>query len=365
MKSRRSPSAGGRTSRRRARRPRAGLAALVLLLSAACEVEWAGARISLEDPTPAPPPGTPEEAPEEPALPLPEGPLLYLARPVPGAGVRVTPFARLPAAPDSLAGLGFPAEAGPDYRARFDSVFLRPGLELGLHALGERVGGIVIRGTAVAADPACPSVAEATPLLVPGQPLPEVAFAVPLEAGAGIPTRVSPPQTSREMVLTAPVLAERLIDDPRAFLAQRVALGAVRLPGDTVPGMTATYLVADALAPGPPTGEAISLFFVARREPASGFIPVWSEVRRYETADEKQALAYVDWIRLPSRRVDFVRLVEGGGTRLAASVRPAEGEENGWGVDWSEEPGCPALSRVRASPPAAGTGEAAGGNPAQ
>lgn len=321
---------------------------LALLAAGACEVEWGGARLALEDP--APPPDTTRAADpvEEPREPLPDGPLLYLVRLDPAGRARVVAAARLPAA--TPVALGTPAVIDPRYRAAFDSTFLAPGTELPLLASGRRIGTLVLTGVTRVVDEACSSVADATVLLLPGQPPPRYAFAISDGRPAAAPSIVSALDPSRSMVVASPVLAERLIDDERAFLAQRVGLQAVMLDGDTVPAMTATYLVADSLAPGPPSGDAISLFFIARFEPARGFSSVWQEVRRYSTAENKEAFEYLDWIRTPAGRVDFLRRVDGSAIGLAAGVAPVDGGARG--VDWIEGPDCRALALVGdAGPP--------------
>ena len=115
----------------------------------------------------------------------------------------------------------------------------------------------------------------------------------------------------------------------------------------TTAAMAATYLINDSLAVGPPSGDAASLFFLARYEATRGFVPVWSEVRTYRSGDDKQALAYLDWLELQGTRFDFVRLFDGTGERLSASRAP-----DGWResleltdreLDWTGSSTCPAI----------------------
>lgn len=358
--------AGRAEGRRAGRRPFPGpvpilFASLLLAGTAACEVEWGEARIRLEDP--APPADTTERpSGAEPAvLPLPEGPFLWAVRLEADGSGRAVPMARIDTTDGALSEIGWPEEAGPAYRARFDSAFLARGTELALLAGGERIGSLVLdapaadegEGSADAADVGagpCPSVAEGVSLLVSGQTTPELAFALPPGLVRGAPRGAPRPGTIRAMSVAGPVLAERLIDDPRAYLARRVALSAVRLPGDSVPAMAATYLVNDSLAAAPPPGAAISLFFMARYEPTRGYVPFRQVVERYESAAGKRILVHLDWIRAPgSRRIDVVRVVDGERVRLGAARMP-EGEPVApGGLDWTEGT-CSVLDLLAAGP---------------
>lgn len=306
---------------------------------AACDVEWAGARLALEDPSPVTEDPT-AEAPTPRAEPLPPGPLLYAARLEPSGDALVVPVARLAG---TLEPLGLPASITEEYRARFDSTFLRPGLELSLQSGGRRIGTLVLTAPATSADAACPSLARATALLLPGQPVPRIAFALPQEIPARPPERVAAMEPSRAMVVAGPVLAERLIDDRRAFLAQRVALLSVPARDDTLPWMAATYLVSDSLATGPPAGDAISLFFLARYKKGRGYSSVWQEVRRYDSADQKEAFEYLDWLSAPGGRIDFLRRYGGSRVGLVASLLPEAGTSGERGIDFAESGGCRVL----------------------
>lgn len=293
-----------------------------------CDVEWGGGRVALEDPAPAPEPAEAAPAPETPEAPLPRGPLLYLVRPAggPGAGdALVVPLARLDGAPAELEMPPAPTER---WRARFDSTFLAPGTELRLHSGGARIGTLVLEGETLAPDASCPSVGRGTALLLPGQRLPPLAFALAPD-GASQEIRPLPRRTpDPRMAVTGPVLAERLIGGPRAYLARRASLSAVPLAGESVPAMAGTWLVNDSLAPGPPGNDAISLFFLARYAPVRGYVPVWTLVRRYDDPSEKEVFEHLDWVQLPEGRLDVLRRVDASGEGLAASLLPhAEGDE--------------------------------------
>ena len=310
----------------------------------ACEVEWGGGKLSLEDPSPPPDTTAMEVEAGVPELPpLPNGPLVYLASLDVDGRARVTPMAQVG---DSLLSIDVPAAFSEAYRALFDSTFLAPGTELELHAGGRRIGSLILGTDPTAGDAACPSVASATALVLPGQVLPRHAFAVPAGIGPVDPGLLGALEPVRSMSIAGPVLAERLMDDERSFLARRVALTAVRLPPDTAAAMAATYLVDDSLAVGPPGGQAISLFFLARWEANRGYIPMWQEVRRYGSAEDKEVFEHLDWFRMSTTRIDVLRLFEGNRVRLVASVLPDSGPQDRRGINWVEDERCPALARL-------------------
>jgi hypothetical protein len=317
-----------------------GVGILVMAVTsvvAACDVEWGGGRLTLEDPAPPPDTMAVQDADEPAPAPLPVGPLLYLASIEPTGDARLVPIAMLG---DTIRSLELPAALDADFRARFDSAFLAPGTELELHAGGARIGSILVGDNRSIPDPACPSVGAATALILPGQTLPVLAFAVPRRVQGVTPRRLRTATQTRGMSVAGPVLAERLINDSRAFLARRVALKAVWLPPDTAPAMASTYLVEDQLVPGPPAGDAISLFFMARWEPTRGFIPVWQEVRRYSDARNKEAFEHLDWLTTEFGRVDVLRRYDGVGVGLAASTERIPGDPLARGIEWIEGPTC-------------------------
>lgn len=318
-----------------------------VLLAAGCEAEWGGARFALEDP--APPPAEPEASDpsaEAEEVPLPDGPLLYLARPLGPGTARVTPVAGLPAGGGVPRPLELPERLAPEFRARFDSAFLRAGTELVLQRWGRRIGSVVLSDSPSVGDPACPSVAEGRLLLVPGQELPPFSPALPAELAPTLPERVPALEPVRGMTLAAPVIAERLIGGDRAYLARLVALQAVRIASDTAPGIAATYLIADSLGPGPPDGDAVSLFFLSAPDPARGYVTRWSELRRYASPERKEAFVYLDWALTPAGRLHLLRLYDGESTRLAAGFVPEGADEEAAGIEWREDPRCPALARL-------------------
>lgn len=312
-----------------------------------CQVEWGGGQISLENPAPPPDTTATAEARLEPEqLPLPEGPHLYAARLDGDGSARVVPLAGLSFTDDGLelTAISIPDEEDPTFRARFDSVFLAPGTDLELLARGGRIGSLVLGGIARGGVAGCPSVGTGRALLTPRQDVPTYAFAVPRgTSGADMPERIAPVESTSSMGVAGPVLAERLIGGDRAFLARLQSLTPVELAGDTLAGMAATWMIADSLAPGPPGQQAVSLFFMARFEPARGFIPVWEEVRRYDAAGNKEALEFLEWIRLGSERLDVLRRYDASSVRLAFSVT-AEGEDRE--VSWVEPPECATLGRL-------------------
>lgn len=315
---------------------------------AACEVGWGGASFSLENPAPEPVVAeTGVATPEELVEPLPEGPLLYLVRfesPAGEAEIVATASFR-----DGLPGdLGVPAAIDQAYRARFDSAYYARDTELTLHAGGQRVGSLIIDGGTATPDLNCLSVATGRALLVPGSPVPEYAFAWNEGSSGGMAGAYPVLEPDDRMRTFGPVLAENLLrqgGENRPYLAQRAAMDAVAWPGDDRPAMTATYLVNDDLDGQPPSNAASSLFVLARFQSARGYVPSWSEVRRYGDGEDREVFTYLGAATGPAGRVDFVRRHTGTTISLAASL---DGDDRG--IDWSEDRGCSALELVEASP---------------
>lgn len=331
-------------------------AALLSGLTAACDVEWGGAELRIEEPRADRPgdtvsrEGDGETAVEAPALPTP--PLLYLAELGSDGAARAVPVARL--GPEGPRPLDWPENPDPRYRDRFDSAFLAPGTELVLHSAGGAPGRLILGEEPGTVNAACPGVAAGRALLLAGTRTPPHVLAVGPGAGADLPAAGSRPAPTRRNRLFAPILAERILQEQgveRAFLARRVALEAVHLDGDTVPGMAATYLVNDSLsASPPPSGPSASLAFLAQYDPAEGFVPVWSAVRSYAEPADKEAFAFVDWVALPAGRLLVMRRFGTRDVRLATVDLEAEGRD----AIWIEPGGCPAFDLL------AGTGRSAG-----
>ena len=116
---------------------------------------------------------------------------------------------------------------------------------------------------------------------------------------------------------------------------------AVPWAGDDRPAMAATYLVNDNLAEAPPANSASSLFVLARFNTVRGYVPEWSEVRRYGNGRDREAFTYLGAMAGSAGRVDFVTRHDDAGVRLVASVAD-DGER---GIDWMEEDNtCSAIS---------------------
>lgn len=324
---------------------------LVLALGcAACDVEWGGGRLALEDP--APPEPEPVAEGEAPPAPLPEAPLLYIVRLRPDGRAIVAPTARI--ASDTVGGVGLgnldlPDAIDDEYRQRFRQAFFTAGRELALIAGGRRIGSLVLEEP-TGVPGGCVGAAGAQAFLPPGAFVPAIGFGVPLDLAPAAVGRAAARDPTNRMVTFGPVLAEQLLraaGEQRPFLAQRMALEAIA-GDDTVAVMAATYLINDSLSVGPPERDAASLFFLARHEATRGFVPVWREVRMYRTAEEKEAFAYLDWLELNGVRFDFLRRFDGSSERLAASRSPEDWRERlalaRRELDWTEPPACPVLT---------------------
>lgn len=332
----------------------------------ACDVEWSGATLALINPAPAPgPEPTGEEGEDRDVVePLPEGDLIYVARlsPLDATAARVVPVARM--IEGVPASLDLPEEIDAAYRARFDSAFYAPGSELPLHAGGQRIGTLIIEESVPGTDTRCPSIGHGRVLLLPDASPPEFAFARTGEGAAGVPTRYERAATDNRMRTFGPVLAENLLragGENRPYLAQRAYMQAVPWPGDERPAMAATYLVNDQLDGAPPENEASSLFFLARFD-GRQYVAEWSEIRRYQGGENREAFVYLGALRGPRGRVDFATRHDGTTTRLVASADREGGERT---IDWTEPPRCPVVAQLASGgatePTAAATAASTGG----
>jgi hypothetical protein len=238
--------------------------------------------------------------------------------------------------------LDFPAPVPQGYRARFDSTFAPLGRELDVGAGGSRAGSLVLSGPPRVLAAGCPSAVPARLLLPPGADAPLISFAMPsLDASRGI-TVPAAPELDNRIRTFGPILAEQLLRDggeDQPFLAQRADLVALWWPGDERPAMAATYLINDALGADPPQGSGVSLFFLARFDPATGYTAEWSEMRSYG-AGTREAFTFLEAVPGPAGRIDFAIRHDGSARRLAASVRRA-GEARR--IDWTEGSRCPSL----------------------
>jgi hypothetical protein len=312
----------------------------LLLAVTGCDIEWGGADFRLENPAPEPPPEvTAGVQMEVPPAPLPDGPLLFAVRVDPSDGAsRAFPIARL--VEDGLAALGLPESPDTTWSARFDSAFLAPGRELELHAAGRRIGSLVLDGSSTTPSEACLPVATGQALVPIGSAAPAWAFAFASGAGPDDPSRFPVDALDNRMRTYSPILAEQLMrsgGESRPYLAQRADQRVVSWPGDSTRAFAATYLIADQLDAPPPDGQAVSLFFVARFRPQGGYVPVWSEFRRYGSGSGKEVFTYLDAADGPAGRIDFVELRDGSGEiRIAASVDRGETRT----LDWTEEGEC-------------------------
>ncbi len=305
-------------------------------------MDWGGASIRLENPAPEPEPASESAAAEtaEPPAPLPEGPLLFAVSLDPAGGAaRAFPLARL--GPDGPEPIALPDRRDEAWRARFDSAFLPAGRALELHAGGRRIGSLVLDGRTRTPRADCLPVALGRALLPAGASAPVRAFALPSVGTPGEPAAPLRPEVDNRIRTFGPILAEQLLragGETRPYLAQRADMRAVTWPGDDEPAMVATYLINDTLDGPAPSGDATSLFFLARFEPERGYVPEWSELRRYGGGSGKEAFLYRGAIEGPSGRIDFVERFDGETARLAASP-DAEGRRS---ITWTESAACPA-----------------------
>ena len=335
------------------------LALVVCLLASAggCEVEWGGASVHLEDPSP-PPVESPaaEQSAERAEVPVPEGPLLWAVRSDGSGGdVVVIPVARLvQGAPMPLE---YPEPPPEGFRQRFDAAFSGEGTELVLGASGIRLGSLVVTGPPRVLDAGCPSAVPARALVLPGTTLPPMSFALGPDLVFGSPATRGSAVVDNRIRTFGPILTEQLLrqgGEGRPFLAQRAVLDAVMLPGDQRPTMVATYLINDSVDGPEPAGSATSLFFLARFG-SSGYVADWSEMRTYSgQSGDREIFTWLGAAPIPGGRLDIAVRHDGQTRRLVASV---DSDDLDRGIEWTEGARCPALELLeapgpRATPPA-------------
>ncbi len=325
----------------RAARAARAAALVAAALSTACDVEWGGASIRLENPAPerVELESGASVAVEQPPQPLPEGPLLFSVTVNPSTGTaRAVPIARLGVqGPEPLA---LPDSWDDAWRARFDSAFLSSGRALELHSGGQRIGSLVLDGESVTPRRDCLPVASGRSLLPAGSRAPLRGFALASVGTPETPATPVQPDVDTRIRTFGPILAERLLQaggETRPYLAQRADLRAVPWPGDAAPAMAATYLVNDQLDATASSGEATSLFFLARFDPGRGYVADWSELRSYGATSGREIFVYRDAIGPQGKRIDFVERRAEGPVLLAASP-DVEGRRE---ITWTEPAACP------------------------
>ncbi len=335
---------------------RATLVLSLLATAGGCEIEWGGASVYLEDPSP-PPVESPSAEPsaERAEVPLPEGPLLWAVRfDGPGSEVLAMPVARLV---DGVpAALEYPEPTPEGFRERFEAAFSTEGTELTLGAEGARIGSLVLAGPPRVLDAGCPSVVPASALVLPGTSPPPVSFALGPDFLFGTPESPGSALVDNRIRTFGPILAEQLLrqgGEDRPFLAQRAVLEALPWPGDERPAMAATYLINDSVDGPGPAGSATSLFFLARFG-SSGYVADWTEMRTYSgQSGSREIFTWLGAAPVPGGRLDFAVLHDGATRRLVASL---DSDDSDRGIAWTEGARCPALQLLEV-PGAAGTSE--------
>ena len=345
---------------------RTALVTFLLATAGGCEIEWGGASVHLEDPSP-PPVESPaaELSAERTELPLPDGPLLWAVRSGDAGGdVLAMPVARLvDGVPTALE---YPEPPPEGYRERFDAAFAGEGTELVLGSEGLRIGSLVVSGAPRVLDAGCPSVFPARALVLPGTTVPSVSFGLGPDLVFGSPGAPESAPVDNRIRTFGPILAEQLLrqgGEDRPFLAQRAELQAVPWPGDERPAMVATYLINDSVDGPGPSGSATSLFFLARFV-ETGYVADWSEMRTYSGGESREIFTWLGAAPVPGGRLDFAVRHDGATRRLVASV---DSDDPGRGISWTEDARCPVLELLEVPGVASAAQDAAGTvrNPAE
>ncbi len=320
------------------------LCAALVFGVAACDVQWGGAQIALVDPAPEAEAAEEDSARLE-SVPLPQEPLLFAVG-TDSDGARAVPVARL--ADDGVLDLGASSGGDETFWPRFEETFQAPGTELGLYAGGTRVGSLVVDSLIGTGAGECPAAMSVSLLLRPGSAVPRAAFAHPVRFDSELRT-VRAGQVDNRMRASGPVLAERLLTsagENRPYLAQRTSMEALSYGDDQRDAMVATYIVNDRLEGQAPRGQASSVFFLARFEPSRGYVPVWSEVRRYGQGRGKESFTYLESFAAGFGRVDVLVRRDGHSHRLAAGIARERERQ----VDWLDPGNCEPLRMIGLAP---------------
>jgi len=256
------------------------LAGIVASLSACDNVEWGGVEVRMEPPPPPPGYIPPDSlAAEEERLrlpPLPEGPVVYLARRTGGA-VALLPVAELSGG--SLEPL--PSEADePGFSEHFVNTLVPPGTEMVLLADGRRVGTFVAGETWEMEGSLCyPRLR----ILGVAELLPSAAdirdfLALPTSLVEGLPredvlSTASTPEMRTASLNAAGVLMNQFRTPwPPTVVETRRDLTVFHPRELDAPAFAASFVHLDGLRVGSAPADAWSIFYVARPNPeGSGY----------------------------------------------------------------------------------------------
>lgn len=283
------------------RLPRLAPVLILTALSACDNVKWGGAEVQLVPPPPAggAQPGESGDASYA-DLGLPSGTVVFHVVKQPTGGVRVIPVAEVSG--DSLRTLRRPANVDPQaYETRFRAAVLGKDAQLDLFRRGAKVGTASIQAEAPITTCGVPTATGVAVTVAAAADAPEfLAFRKGLSPD--VIGEYSPPQVNGSMRTYASIVAERLVLQkglarPRSWTGAQREMLPLEVVGGGTPEMSATYLAGDRMAIGAPDPDGWSVFYVAAYESATGFSPVYNEVRDYRTQPKAvpHLVDYLDW----------------------------------------------------------------------
>lgn len=323
--------------------------AVILAFTAGCDnVEWGGASVVLEPPPPATvgvdtlgdtlAAGSADALPPP---PLPTGAVLYAGTRA-GGSVTLRPLFEFRG--DTIVALTDEADA-PGYNEHFAATLLAPGTEFTLFADGVRVGTLVADSAGVDAGwcgpgPRVDGVPELSPAASDAVRFLALARADdrgerPHGTGAFPAVGADDLETSRLLGQTAIMRVDALWPDDLS--AARADLALTRIPADTLPTVTATFMFRDRLAVVDADNPAAYSLFVlgARRDGRVRLDYTW--YRRIGTAGKAAPRFFQSMDIDADGRPEIVLEVMGAVSRWPAVLRLGS---RGWDV--VHEVRCPA-----------------------
>lgn len=329
---------------------------LLLLLVAGCDaVQWEGFQVGVHRPE-APGREAAEAEAVEPVTPaapvLPVGPVLFHVRRLDPAGrARIEAVAEL--GDRSLQALGpRRTDRTADYARSFTERYYVAGREYTLARAGARVGTFIVSAPLESGSGACLRLrAEGRVELWPAADTMSEFLGWSREVVVPTDT-LATPRSRADMLELSGILADRLVRERGPAGRWRIRspgyLRAVRV-GQGELGFTATFVVGDSLATGPPPDSAGMVFLVADHSRATGYFPLYFDAVWYGPGG-KRVLRWIDRAELlPAEGLEWVVRGHGDAATWYEVIGREEGERR---VIWSgRDPVCEARATATAAAP--------------